>query len=157
MVWRGVVEPDYFQFYLRRGEAEMPDVSAETYQRRLWSDGRFVVVSTFRKFGTTSVSVDVVAEGPSAPGEEWQHVAEVSLEGDGPLEVLSWPGDEEPRSLHEVPSGPLRLRVHWGGLVAGLPEGMTAQGVSQEHLALVVWPAPPAPFAALREWDGWPW
>ncbi|WP_191279590.1 hypothetical protein [Nocardioides flavus (ex Wang et al. 2016)] len=157
MTWRGVVEPDYFQFYARRGDAAMPDVSLETYERRLWTDGRFVVVSTFRKYGTTPVSVDVVAEEPPGPGEEWQHIAEVSLEGSEPLEVLSWEVDEGPRSLHEVPAGPLRLRVHWGGLVAGLPEGMTSQGRSEEHLALVVWPAPTAPFVALREWDGWPW
>jgi hypothetical protein len=156
MTWRGVVEPDYFQFYARRGEAPMPDVSRETYQRRLWSGGGFVVVSTFRKFGTTSLSVDVLPGEPGPPAEEWQHVAEVGLDGDGPLEVLSW-DDAGPRSRHELPAGPVRLRVHWGGLVPGLPEGMESQGASDEHLALVVWPAPPAPFAVLREWDGWPW
>jgi hypothetical protein len=156
MTWHGVVEPDYFQFYARRGEASMPDVSLATYERRLWSDGGFVVVSTFRKFGTTPVTVDVVADEPGTPAEHWQHVAEVSLDGDGPLEVLSW-DDAGPRSRHELPAGPVRLRVHWGGLVPGLPEGMERQGVSDEHLALVVWPAPSAPFAVLREWDGWPW
>jgi hypothetical protein len=156
MTWHGVVEPDYFQLYARRGEASMPDVSLETYERRLWSDGGFVVVSTFRKFGTTPVTVDVVGNEPGTPAEHWQHVAEVSLDGDGPLEVLSW-DDAGPRSRHELPAGPVRLRVHWGGLVPGLPEGMERQGVSDEHLALVVWPAPSAPFAVLREWDGWPW
>jgi hypothetical protein len=157
MVWEGVVEPDYFQFYACRDGAPMPDVSAETYQDHLWSDGGFVVISTVRKFGTTPLSVDVVPEEPGAPDDHWQHVAEVSLDGDGPLEVLSWPGDVEPRSLHQIPAGPVRLRVHWGGLEPGLPEGMSVQGVSDEHVALMVWSAPIAPFAVVRAWDGWPW
>jgi hypothetical protein len=158
MTWSGVVQPDYFQFYARRVGAErLPDVSAETYRQHLWTDGGFVVISTLRKFGTTPLTLDVVAEEPDLPSGQWQHVAEVSLDGGGPLEIVSWPGDQEPRSIHEIPTGSARLRVHWGGLVPGLREGMDEQGNSDEHLALVVWPAPIRPFAVLREWDAWPW
>lgn len=157
MTWRGFVEPDYFQFYARRGEAEVPQLSAEDYRDRLWSDGRFVVIGTHRKFGTTALSVEVADAEPAPPAEDWQHVAEVSLAGEGPLEVLSWPGDVPPRSSHELPTGPVRLRVQWAGLVPGLGEGMDARGRSEEHLALVLWSAPVTPPAVLRRWDGWPW
>ncbi len=158
MGWDGVVEPDYFQFYAKRvGAPWLADVQDQAYRDRLWTDGGFVVISTVRKFGTTRVTLDVLADKPEPPSKEWQHVAEVSLEGDGPLEILSWPGDEEPRSMHVIPAGPVRLRVHWGGLVPGLREGMDEQGSSDEHLALVVWPAPIGPFAVIREWDSWSW
>jgi len=158
MTWSGVVEPDYFQFYAKRvGAAWFTDVSAEVYRRRLWTDGGCVVISTVRKFGTTPLTLDVVADEPGPPSAHWQHVAEVSLDSGGPLEILSWPSDQEPQSTHVIPAGPVRLRVHWGGLVPGLREGMNEQGVSDEHLALVVWPAPIAPFAVLREWNAWPW
>ena len=157
MTWSGVVQPDYFQFYAKRVGAEwLSDVSAEIYRHRLWTDCGFVVITTVRKFGTTPLTLDVVADEPEPPSGHWQHVAEVSLDGGGPLEILSWPGDQEPRSMHEIPTGSVRLRVHWGGLVPGLREGMDEQGNSDEHLAFVVWPAPIAPFAVLREWDSWP-
>lgn len=157
MTWSGVVEPDYFQFYAKRvGAVWFEDVSADVYRQRLWTDGGFVVISTFRKFGTTPLTVDVLPAEPEPPAAHWQHVAEVSLNAGGPLEILSWPGDVEPRSMHVIPAGSVRLRVQWGGLVPNLPEGMTRQGESSEYLALVVWPAPIAPFAVLREWDSWP-
>lgn len=157
MRWSGVVEPDYFQFYAKRVGAEwLSGATDETYRHRLWTDGGFVVISTLRKFGTTPLTLDVVADEPAPPSGCWQHVAEVSLDGGGALEILSWPGDQEPRSKHEIPVGSVRLRVHWGGLAPGLREGMDEQGKSNEHLALIVWPAPIAPFATLREWDSWP-
>lgn len=157
MRWGGVVEPDYFQFYVKRvGAPWSADVTDETYRHRLWTDGGFVVISTFRKFGTTRVTLDVIEDEPEPPSEEWQHVVEVSLDRGGPLEILSWPGDQEPRSMHLIPKESVRLRVHWGGLVPDLPEGTVRQGLSDEHLALVVWPAAIAPLAVLREWDLWP-
>lgn len=149
-----MVEPDYFQFYARRAAAEwLPDVIDEVYRDHLWTDGSFVVISTVRKFGPTPLTLEVLANEPAAPSPHWQHVAEVSLDSGGPLEILSWPGDVGPRSVHEIPEEPVRLRVHWGGLVPGLFEGMDDQGNSEEHLALVVWPAPMAAFAELRRWD----
>ena len=57
--------------------------------------------------------------------------------------------------MHVIPADSVRLRVQWSGLVAGLREGMDEQGDSEEHLELVVWPAPTAPFAVLREWPDW--
>jgi hypothetical protein len=152
-----VVEPDYFQFYARREGAEFPSgAMAAAYRNRLWTNGHFVVISTLRKFGTTPITLDVLATEPAPPGGAWQHVAEVSLNAGGALEVLSWPGDQEPRSRHEIPARAVRLRVHWGGLVAGQFEGMDDEGQSPEHLALQIWPSPIAPFGLLREWDSWP-
>lgn len=154
--WNGQVEPDYFQFYVRRasGQWAADQVCEDGYRDRLWSDGHFVYVGTLRKFGTTTVEVDV-RDGPApVPDSRWQHVAEVSLISGGPLEIFSWPGDE-PEATIAVPEDPLRLRVAWGALVAGRFEGMDDDGNSDEHLALTVWPAALAEPAVLRRWDGW--
>lgn len=158
MRWSGAVEPDYFQFYAKRVGARWPvGLTDQTYRHRLWTDGGFVVISTLRKFGTTPVMLQVVENEPGPPSGNWQHVAEVSLNDGGPLEILSWPGDQDPRSVHVIPSEPVRLRVLWGGLIPDLHEGMDEHGRSDEHLAVVVWPAPVAPPAILRQWDAWPW
>lgn len=150
------VEPDYFQFYARRAGAEWASdqVTDAGYQARLWSNGSFVTVGTARKFGTTTVTVEVWDSPPDQPVEHWQHVAEVSLEPRGPLEILSW-GDESPAVVVPVDEGWVRLRVLWGGLVAGRHEGMDDDGTSDEHLVLQVWGTPQSPPSVVRWWSGW--
>jgi hypothetical protein len=156
--WSGTVEPDYFQFYLRRAGAPWASdaVSEPGYAARLWTDGGFVYVGTARQFGTTPVDVDVTTAPPGPAAPSWQHVAEVSLESGGAIEVLSW-GADDPVVTIDVDGGPLRLRVSWTGLVAERFEGMEADGSSDERLAITIWPAPAAPAEVVRRWDGWPW
>jgi hypothetical protein len=152
-----VVEPDYFQFYARRAGAswasdQVPD---DGYRAHLWSDGSFVYIGTARKFGTTSVRVQLFAEEPPvAEGPPWQHVAEVSLEPGGDLEISSWDGDDPVGTL-SLPGGPLRLRAKWAGLVAGRFEGLDENGESGEHLEVDVWPARVAEPRVVRWWDPW--
>jgi len=152
----GQIEPDYFQFYARRAHAEW--ASAQTpsagYEAHLWSNGEFVTIGTARKFGTTAVAVEVWDTPPDQPDERWQHVAEVSLEPGGPLEIFSW-GDETPAVVVPIDEGWVRLRVLWAGLVAGRYEGMDDGGTSEEHLMLQVWGTPPAPPVVVRWWSGW--
>ena len=82
---RGSVEPDYFQFYARRGGTVWASgmVPPEGHAARLWSDGHFVYIGTARKYGTLSISIIVRDAHPGDPGSAAQHVAEVSLAGDG--------------------------------------------------------------------------
>jgi hypothetical protein len=119
------IEPDYFQFYARRaGAAWVSDRTTDAgYEAHLWSNGEFVTIGTARKFGTTAVAVEVWDSPPDQPGEHWQHVAEVSLEPGGPLELYSW-GDETPAVIVPIDEGWVRLRVLWTGLVAGRFEGV---------------------------------
>ena len=91
---------------------------------------------------------------PDQPDEDWQHVAEVSLEPGGPLEIFSW-GDETPAVVVPIDKGWVRLRVLWTGLVAGRYEGVDENGNSDEHLTLQVWGAPPSPSAVVRWWSKW--
>ena len=152
----GSVEPDYFQFYIRtrHGEHTPGDVTGEGYEAHLEATTPgFVYVGTLKKFSTTPLRVEVHDTEPDLPGDEWQHVAEVSVTGDGVIEVLSWPGD---LALSvPTPAGPLRLRVKWADLEPGLVEGLPEEGNSKEHLELQLWPAPLAERKVLRWWSEW--
>jgi hypothetical protein len=150
------IEPDYFQFYARRsGAAWASDQTTDAgYEGHLWSNGRFVTIGTARKFGTTAVTVEVWESVPNQPDEQWQHVAEVSLEPGGPLEVFGW-GDDDPAVVVPIHEGWVRLRVLWAGLVAGRFEGMDENGKSDEHLMFQVWGTPPSPPTVIRWWSKW--
>jgi hypothetical protein len=150
------VEPDYFQFYARRANAEWAsDKTTEAgYEAHLWSNGGFVTIGTARKFGTTTVAVEVWERPPNQPEEQWQHVAEVSLEPDGSLEILNW-GDETPAAVVPIDEGWVRLRVLWAGLVAGRFEGMDEDGNSEEQLMFQMWAAPSSPPVVVRWWSEW--
>lgn len=67
-------------------------------------------------------------------------MVEVSLSGDGSIEVLSWPGDVEFTVATLI--GLLRLRAHWAGLLPGLIEGLGEDGESDERLMFQLWPTP---------------
>jgi hypothetical protein len=150
------IEPDYFQFYARRaGAAWVSDRTTDAgYEAHLWSNGAFVTIGTARKFGTTAVAVEVWDTPPDQPDELWQHVAEVSLEPGGPLEIYGW-ADETPAAVVPIDEGWVRLRVLWAGLVACRFEGVDQDGNSNEHLTLQVWGAPPSPSAVVRWWSRW--
>ena len=156
-VWNFTVEPDYFQFYAMRSGAEWASdrVPSAGYEAHLWSDGAFVYIGTARKFGSTSVAVEVWERRPPADiAPEWQHVAEVSLEAGGDLEVCSW--DPDPRAaVISIDEGPQRLRVHWTGLAADRFEGLDEQGNSDERLLLQLWPAVVGPAWVIRWWPEW--
>jgi hypothetical protein len=150
------IEPDYFQFYARRaGAAWASDRTTDAgYEAHLWSNGGFVTIGTARKFGKTAVAVEAWDTTPDQPDEDWQHVAEVTLEPGGPLEIFSW-GDETPAVVVPIDEGWVRLRVLWTGLVAGRFEGVDEDGNSDEHLTLQVWGASPSPSAVVRWWSKW--
>jgi hypothetical protein len=152
----GSVEPDYGQFYLktRSGQFTSDQVSGEGYEAQLEATSPgFVYVGTLKKYSTTPLTVEVHDTEPGLPGDKWQHVVEVSLVGDGVIEVLSWPA--EPALSVPTPVGQLRLRVMWAGLEPGLFEGLPEEGHSTEHLELQLWPAASAERKVLRWWSEW--
>lgn len=152
------VEPDYRQFYLRRGghqDWHSGEVPFLAYERHLWSSGTFVVVMADGKSGTTAVQVQVLGDGPTAaPARRWQHVVEDSLVAGRDLEIFSW-GGPEPVATVPPPPGPVRLRVGWSGLVADRFEGLDADGNSDEHLLIQAWPQEPTDPIGLRWWHQW--
>jgi hypothetical protein len=100
------------------------------------------------------VRVEVHDAEPAPAEEGWQHVAEVSIESDGSVDMLNW-ADDKPAASISTPSGPLRVRVMWGGLEPNLPESMPEGRPSNEHLSIQLWPAPMADRTVLRWWSNW--
>jgi len=150
-----VVDVDYGQFYAMRagGEWASDQVPSSGHEAHLWSDGSFVYVGTTRRYGETKVRVEVLTAPPSEDAPpEWQHVAEVSLDRGGALELHSWDGGT-PAATVPVDPGSLRLRVCWRGLVPGRAEGVDDDGNSDEELLFQLWPAEPAPPAVTRWWE----
>lgn len=150
-----VVDADYSQFYARRVGAEWASdrVSDLGYEERLWSNGSFVYVGTHRQFGPTHVAVEVLDAGPpDEPDARWQHVAEVSLDGGGDLEIHGW--DSGAQLIVPINSGPVRLRVHWTGLER---EGVeySEENPDAQQLLLQAWPARPSGSQVIRWWKAW--
>lgn len=150
-----IVDVDYGQFYaMRAGSSWASDqVPSQGYEEYLWSDGAFIYIGTTRKYGETKVRIEVRQVAPEdEPSDDWQHVAEVSLDRGGDFEVYSW-GDDKPAATVPVDRSALRLRVCWRGLVPGRFEGLDDGGNSDEELLLQLWPAEPAGSQVTRWWD----
>lgn len=150
-----IVNVDYGQFYaMRSGSSWASDqVPSQGYEEYLWSDGAFVYIGTTRKYGETSVRIEVRQVAPAdEPSDDWQHVAEVSLDRGGDFEVYSW-GDDKPAATVPVDRSALRLRVCWRGLVPGRFEGLDDEGNSDEELLFQLWPAEPIGSQVTRWWD----
>ena len=97
---------------VRSGSAWASDqVPSHGYEEYLWSDGAFVCIGTTRRFGATSVRIEVLSAAPTAePPDDWQHVAEASLDEGAtwrctagmtahqhrPFPSIARPSDEEP-------------------------------------------------------------
>lgn len=104
---------------VRSGSAWASDqVPSHGYEEYLWSDGAFVCIGTTRRFGATSVRIEVLSAAPTAePPDDWQHVAEVSLDENGDLEVYSW-DDRSPASTVPLDRAPQRRGAALPGLAA---------------------------------------
>lgn len=126
---------------------------SEGEERGLWAAGGHAHVRTQRASGITPVRIEVFGAHPAEPVLRGsQHAAEVSLSAGGHLGVFGGDADgsEAPSTTVEVPSGPLRLRVAWFGLV----EGGDDDG-SGEAIVLQLWPEEPHEPAIVRCWDPW--
>lgn len=121
-----VVEPDFGQFYLCRSGAQWASdaVTSEGCVRSLWSNGSFVYVGTDRKFGSTPLRIELLDGSPAGPPDSsCQHIAEISLDPGGKLEVYDWNGGT-PNVVVAIDPGSVRLRMHWTGLITDRFEGM---------------------------------
>lgn len=141
---------------MRRGGSNTwhsADVPSLGYERYLWSSGTFVYLGTVRRYGTTSVRVEVLDAPPTAtPDGQWQHVVEESLVAGGDLEIFDW-SDDAPVATIPIPLAPVRFRVCWSGLSeANRYEGLDENGNSDEHLLVQIWAQEVAGPAVLRWW-----
>jgi hypothetical protein len=152
-----IVEPWYWQFYLKRGAAEWASdkVSAEGYDTRLEVIDGFIFVGVNMYGNPTEVTFEVHDTQPSDIIPAADHVVEVSVAGDGPIGVYNWDQPSPPVALINIdtPPGPLRLRASWTCIAAAQAHpdrAGTSDVLSPERLLFQVWAEPVRPKALLR-------
>ncbi|MBX3284637.1 MAG: hypothetical protein KF703_04770 [Actinobacteria bacterium] len=97
--------------------------------------------------------IEVLDDPPAGAVDEWDHVVEASLDGQGDVKVSSW-DDLGPFITVAAPTGSLRLRCHWSGLWPG-SAGIRPHDAPTEHLLVQCWSAPPKPPVNLVTWHDW--
>jgi hypothetical protein len=138
---------DYFQFYLQ-DEVERPeaptDYTEEDIGRRIKA-ARFVVVIQPVRNMTVPVEVEVTDASPALVLEDWDHIAEASLElPSGRLEIHECTGGSI--DVLPVPPGTYRARACFGGLDSLSHDGLDGD----DRYRIVLWPAPFAPVQVLK-------
>ena len=141
---------DYHQFYLqdeRTDVAEPPD----DWGTRLVTDMIAVApgqvgVGTARNV-TVPVTVEVLPAPPQDAFDDWDHVAEASLDAPSGTVVIAGCTAYLPDALRiSVPAGSLRLRTYYGGLNTLSEDGLDGD----DHYRVALWPAPPGPVEVLK-------
>jgi hypothetical protein len=151
-----MVTPEYFQFYLKTPSSEWTSaqVTGQGYEAHIEATSPgFSYVGTNTQFSHTAVSVELHNSEPDSLPPQWQHVAEVSFQGEGTLQIMSWSG--ELGVAVDTPVGPLRLRAAWAGLQPEVVEDRGKTRANREHLLFQIWPAVRAERRVLRWWSGW--
>lgn len=140
---------DYHQFYLwDHGTNPAPpnDYTDEDITRRIKA-APFVVVIQPERNMDVQVQLDVRDAPPDEPLDDWDHVAEASLElPSGRLEIHECTGGSI--DIIELPPGTYRVRACHGGL-GTLSEDHTE---GDDHYRLILWPAPFASVAVLKQY-----
>jgi hypothetical protein len=142
---------DYHQFYLwDHGTSPEPpvDYTDEDIDHRIKATPFVVVIQPERNMDVP-VQLELRDTPPDEPLEGWDHVAEASLDlPSGQLEIHQCTGG----SVDIVPlrPGPYRVRAYYGGLGTLSEDGLEGQ----DHYHLVLWPAPLAPLAVLKQYAG---
>ncbi|AWN54827.1 hypothetical protein [Methylobacterium sp. 17Sr1-1] len=150
MVRQYRIVADYHQFYLW-DHGTSPDAPTDftdaDVARRIKAAPHVVVVQPERNM-EVPVEIEVVSDAPPLDLDRWDHVAEASLAlPSGRLEIHECTGG----SVDVVPvtPGTYRVRVEHGGLGTISPDGLDGQ----DQYRIVLWPAPFAEVAVLKQYD----
>lgn len=147
--WAGDIFADYRQFYLwdsgRTDEAPV-DYTDEDVTRRVKTGDHVVVIQPERNY-TVPVVIEVHDTEPAVIETEWDHIAEASLHvPTGALQVHECTGGVV--TDFEVPPGWYRVRSLHAKLA-------TVDGIDgEDHYRILVWPAPEAPVAVIKQFNG---
>ena len=140
---------DYHQFYLwDHDESPSPavDYSDEDVERRIKAAPHLVVIQPERNM-SVPVEVEIAGEAPEPCLDDWDHVAEASLDlPSGRLEIHECTGGSV--DILAVARGPYRVRACHGGLGTLSDNGLDGA----DHYRVILWPAPMAPVAVLKQY-----
>lgn len=142
---------DYHQFYLW-DHGEMPDAaldySEDDLQRRVKTAPFLVVIQPERNM-SVPVELDILDGPPDEALGLWDHVVEASLDlPSGRLEIHECTGGSI--DVLSVAPGTYRVRACFGGLTTLTDDRLDGE----DHYRLVLWPAPAAPLAVIKQFAG---
>src|SRR5215216_2363542 len=108
---------DYHQFYLMDAEEEPfapEDWTNEDVQRRIKAEKHIIVIQPERNM-TVPVDLEIVDSAPDEDFENWDHIAEASLDlPSGKLQIEECCG--ETKDILVLPSGLYKIRAFYGDL-----------------------------------------
>ena len=151
MLRRYEIFADHHQFYLwdhgRSPEPPIDYVQADGARRI--KAAPFVVVVQPERNMVVPVVLEITDAAPDTSLEDWDHVAEASLDvPSGLLEIHECTGGSI--DIVSIEPGTYRVRAYFGGL-----DTLSADGLDgNDHYRLALWPAAFAPLAVLKQYRG---
>jgi hypothetical protein len=142
---------DYHQFYLwdqdvsPNAPTDYTDIDIE---RRIKAAPNVIVIQPERNMDVP-VTLEVLATEPDPDFDQWDHIAEASLElPSGHLEIHECTGGSIDRI--DLSPGTYRVRAYFGALNELSKDGLEGD----DHYRLVLWPAAFAPVSVLKQFPG---
>ena len=130
---------DYHQFYLMDAKefTEFPtDYMDEDVERRIKAEQHIVVIQPERNMNVP-VEMEILASALNNNFDEWQNIAEASLElPSGKLQIEECCG--ETKDIINLDSGFYRIRAYYGDLDKLSFDGLEGD----DHYKIVIWQAP---------------
>ncbi len=130
---------DYHQFYLMDAEAypnPPENWTNEDIQRRIKAGKNILVIQPERNM-TVPVDLEIVDSTPDEDFENWDHIAEASLDlPSGKLQIEECCG--ETKDILDLPSSSYRIRAFYGGLDKLSFDGLEGD----DHYKILIWQAP---------------
>ena len=138
------VQPWYWQFYLRRGNADWASdqISSEGHEAHLECISGFVYVGTWTYGSRTTVTIELHEQEPRPDGHA-DHVEEVVLDEDGQLAILNWEPNDVPVAEIHLPTGQMTLRGSSTDVRAANEFSERETGGDQpspERILIQIWP-----------------
>ncbi|GJE62118.1 hypothetical protein [Methylobacterium trifolii] len=149
MIKRYSIFADYHQFYLwdHGASPDAPTGYTEEDTVRRIKTGPFVVVVQPERNMDVPVDFEITDAPPDLDLDAWDHVAEASLDlPSGRLEIHECTGGSV--DVLAVSAGTYRVRTYHGGLGTLSEDGLDGD----DHYRIVLWPAPVADLAVLKQY-----
>ena len=149
MIKRYEIFADYHQFYLwdHGASPDAPTQYTEEDTVRRIKTGPFVVVVQPERNMNVPVEVEITDEPPDLDLDAWDHVTEASLDlPSGRLEIHECTGGSI--DVLAVSAGTYRVRAYHAGLRTLSEDRLDGD----DHYRIVLWPAPFASLAVLKQY-----
>ncbi len=141
---------DYHQFYLMDAEENLTypeDWTDENVRQRIKAEKYIVIIQPERNM-TVPVDLEIFDSEPEEDFENWQHIAEASLNlPSGKLQIEECCG--EIKDVLILPAGSYRIRAFYGDLNKLSFDGLEGD----DHYKIIIWQAPFENVRVLKQYE----